>query len=120
MEFRPYQHFVHIEKRTEKKNGSSDLVDLGTFRLIRRSSEESTWSGIPLALQGNSSVCVYQGMCNSCFLIWKRGTTTCKFSAWKVTIKEMEYKFGYNERVKSSVVTCKQTQAAKSKVDECC
>ena len=34
-------------------NGSSDLVDLGTFRLIRRSSEESTWSGVPLALQSN-------------------------------------------------------------------
>ena len=30
------------ETRTEKKHGSSDLVDLGTFRLIRRSSEEST------------------------------------------------------------------------------
>ena len=31
------------EKRTGKENGSSDLVDLGTFRLIRRSSEKSTW-----------------------------------------------------------------------------
>ena len=41
------------EKRTEKKNGSSDLLDLGTFRLIRRSSEEYTWSGVPLALQDN-------------------------------------------------------------------
>ena len=35
------------EKRTGKKNGSSDLVDLGTFRLIRRSSEKSTWPGVP-------------------------------------------------------------------------
>ena len=35
------------EKRTGKKNGSSDLVaiDLGTFRLIRRSSEKSTQPG---------------------------------------------------------------------------
>ena len=30
------------EKRTRKKNGFSGLVDLGTFRLIRRSSEKST------------------------------------------------------------------------------
>ena len=40
------------EKRTGKKNGSSDLVDLGTFRLIKKLSEKSTWSGVPLALQG--------------------------------------------------------------------
>ena len=52
---RPGQHFVHIEKGEEKgkKNGFSDLVDLGTFRLIRKSSEESIWSGVLLALQGN-------------------------------------------------------------------
>ena len=41
------------EKRTKKKNGSSDLLDLGTFRLIRRSSEESTWSSVLLVLQCN-------------------------------------------------------------------
>ena len=35
------------EKRTGRKNGSSDLVDLGTFRLIRRSSEKSTWPRVP-------------------------------------------------------------------------
>ena len=40
-------------------NGSCDLVDLGAFRLIRRSSEESTWSGVPMALQSNWSVYVY-------------------------------------------------------------
>ena len=47
--------FLHIEKGEKELgiNGSSDLVDLGTFRLIRRSSEESTWSGVPLALQSN-------------------------------------------------------------------
>ena len=45
---------THREGRIELGiNGSSDLVDLGTFRLIRRSSEESTWLGIPLALQSN-------------------------------------------------------------------
>ena len=41
------------KKRAGKKNGSSDLVDLGTFRLIRRSSEGSTWPSVPLVLQGN-------------------------------------------------------------------
>ena len=57
MEKRPRVSLANIpytyrrEKRTGKKNGSFDLVDLGTFRLIRRSSEESTWSGVPLALQ---------------------------------------------------------------------
>ena len=36
---------THRERRKELGiNGSSDLVDLGTFRLIRRSSEESTLS----------------------------------------------------------------------------
>ena len=44
--------FVHIEKVEEngKKNGSSDLVDLRAFTLIRRSSEEYTWSSAPLTL----------------------------------------------------------------------
>ena len=42
MEKRPREGLANIsytyrrEKRTGKKNGSSDLVDLGTFRLIRR------------------------------------------------------------------------------------
>ena len=31
-----------------KKHGYSDPVDLGTFKLIRRSSEESTWPSVPL------------------------------------------------------------------------
>ena len=45
---------THREGRKELGgNGSSDLVDLGTFRLIRKSSEKSTWSGVPLALQSN-------------------------------------------------------------------
>ena len=35
------------EKRTGKKNRSSDLADLGTFRLIRRLSEKSTGPGVP-------------------------------------------------------------------------
>ena len=79
------------------------MVDLGTFRLIRRSSEESTWSSVQLALQGNE-VSVYIRACtifayNSCTLIWKRGRTTkCKFSAWKVTAKKMVCKFGCHER----------------------
>ena len=54
------------EKRTGKKNGSSDLIDLGIFRLIRRSSKESTWPSIPgLVLQGSWKVlCIFkkQGM----------------------------------------------------------
>ena len=38
---------THREGRKELgENGSSDLVDLETSRLIRRSSEESTWSGV--------------------------------------------------------------------------
>ena len=50
------------ERRTGNENGFSDLVDLGTFRLIRRSSEESTSSGVPLALQG-IEVSVYISVC---------------------------------------------------------
>ena len=50
------------EKKAGKNNGSSDLVDLGTFRLIRRSSEKSTWPGIPwLVLQGNRKVLFITG-----------------------------------------------------------
>ena len=54
-EKRPRVGFANISytERTGKKNGSSDLFHLGTFRLTRRSSEESTWSSVPLALQGN-------------------------------------------------------------------
>ena len=37
-------------------------------------------------------------MSNSCMPIWKIGTTKCKFSSWKVTIEEMECKFGCHER----------------------
>ena len=37
-------------------------------------------------------------MYNSCIPIWKRGTTKCKFSGWKVTVEEMECKFGCHER----------------------
>ena len=45
---------THREGRKELGiNGSSHLVDLGTFELIRRSSEESIWSRVPLALQSN-------------------------------------------------------------------
>ena len=47
------------EKRTGKKNGSFDLFDLEAFRLIRRSSEKSTWPGpsVPwLVLQGKQMV----------------------------------------------------------------
>ena len=54
---RPCQHFVPIEqrkgKKTGKKNGSTHLVDLGTFRLLRGSSDESTCPSVPLVLQGN-------------------------------------------------------------------
>ena len=46
-----YNVKAHVPTHTEGRNGSSDLVDLGTFRLIRRSSEEFTWPGVPLALQ---------------------------------------------------------------------
>ena len=35
---------------------------------------------------------------------WKRETTKCKFSAWKVTTEEMECKFSCHERGKSSTV----------------
>ena len=68
MEKRPRAGLANIlytqrrEKRTGKKNGSSDLVDLGTFRLIRRSSEESAWFGVRLALQDNE-VSVYIRAC---------------------------------------------------------
>ena len=57
-----------------------------------------------------------------CISSWKRETTKCKFSAWKVLIQEMECKFGCHEREKSSAVICntglklKQNQTAKSKV----
>ena len=37
-------------------------------------------------------------MSSSCMPIWKRGTTKCRFSAWKVTIEEMVCKFGCHER----------------------
>ena len=37
-------------------------------------------------------------MYNSCISSWKRGTTKCKFSAWKVIILEMECKSGCHER----------------------
>ena len=52
---RPFQHFVHIEqgkKKTRKKNRSSDLVDLRTFRLFRGSSDEFTCPSVPLVLEG--------------------------------------------------------------------
>ena len=42
----PCQHFVHIEQGEDNRKEKwifSDLVDFGTFRLIRRSSEISTW-----------------------------------------------------------------------------
>ena len=42
-----YNVKAHVEKRTGKKNGSYDLVDLGNIRLIRRSNEKSTWPGVP-------------------------------------------------------------------------
>ena len=37
-------------------------------------------------------------MYNSCISSWKRGTTKCKFSPWKVIILEMECKSGCHER----------------------
>ena len=37
-------------------------------------------------------------MYNSCISSWKRLTTKCKFSAWKVIILEMECKSGCQER----------------------
>ena len=77
-----------------------------SLRLIIRSSEESTWSGVPLTLQSNWSVYVHQSMYNSCISSWKRGTAKCKFSAWKVIIIEMECKSGCHERGKSSIIIC--------------
>ena len=68
MEKRPRVGLANIsytqrkEKITGKKNGSSDLVDLGTVRLIRKSSEESTWSGVPLACRA-IEVSVYIRAC---------------------------------------------------------
>ena len=54
----------------------------------------------------------------------KRETTKCKFSVSKVTIEEMECKFGCHEKGRSSTVILqtniglklKQNQTAKSKV----
>ena len=34
------------DKTAGKNNGSSDLVDMRTLTLIRRSSEKSTWPGV--------------------------------------------------------------------------
>ena len=78
------------EKRA--KNVSRSKIDLSW------SSEESTWSGVLLTLQSNWSVYVWQSMYNSCISSWKRGTTKCKFSAWKVIILEMECKSRCHER----------------------
>ena len=49
------------EKKTGKKNRSSDLVDLGTFRLFRGSSDQFTWPSVPLVLQGRWRFCEYLG-----------------------------------------------------------
>ena len=51
------------EKRTGKKSGSSDLVDLGTVRLIRRSSEKSMAWCTMIGSAGQSEGSVYNRSC---------------------------------------------------------
>ena len=94
------------EKRAKKMFPAAKSICESSLRLIRRSSEKSTWSGVPLTLQSNWSVYVYQSMYNSCISSWKRGTTKCKLSAWKAIILEMECKSGCHERKKSSSDQC--------------
>ena len=72
------------------------MVDLGTFRLIRRSSEESTSSGVTLASQGK---CLYiSGHVQ--FLhsnLEKRNYQVQIFSS-ESNSEEIECKFGCHER----------------------
>ena len=59
------------EKKTGKKNGSSHLVDLGTFRLFRRTCDESTWPGVPLlvlAFTRQLEASVYNSACKNIVL----------------------------------------------------
>ena len=76
----------------------TDLFDLGTFRLIRRSSEKSTWPtpSIPwLVLQGNHKILCITGHVKLLHCNLKRGRTIkLKCSAWTVTVKKLACKFG--------------------------
>ena len=126
MKTRFWQKLWTAVKCKEKNWGNMDLLIWLTSELLDwsegRVMPQSTWSSVPLALQSNWSACVYQNMYKSYISSWKRGTTKCKFSAWKVIIQEMERRFGSHEREKSSTVICniglqlKENQTARSKV----
>ena len=74
---------LHIEKGEKLGiNGSFDLVDLGTFRLIRRSSEESTWSG-------------YHWLCRAIEVsMYIRACTIPAFQAGKEELPNADFQLG--------------------------
>ena len=108
---------THREGRKELgKNGSSDLVDLGTFRLIRRSCVwgiHLVWCTIGFAEQ-LKCLCISEHVQSLHFKLEKRN--------YQVQIFSLECKFGRHETEKSSTIICniglklKQNQTAKSKV----